>query len=142
MRNTSLIAFTLAGLTTLTMLTSCLKKHNKVEESYYEWEPDKPTHEDSMRIDSLVSEYYAKKTRDSIRYVKDSIEHERYRRTHPYEYDEEDEEEEAKRKAREKKQWDEFNRANDPGFYRQYERGFDGENYDPALDGFEEDDAE
>lgn len=139
MRYTSLIILLLAGLTALTTLTGCLKKRSKVEESYYEWEPDKPTHEDSMRIDSLVREYYAKKTRDSIRYVKDSIKYERYRRTHPHEY-EEDEEDEAERKAREKKQWDEFNRANDPGFYRQYERGFDGENYDPALDGFEEDD--
>ncbi len=141
MRNTSLIALTLAGLTVLSTLTSCLKKHPKVEDSGYEWEPDKPTHEDSMRIDSLVKEYYKKKAQDSIRYEKEAKEYEEYRRKHPYE-DEVDEEEEAKRKALEKKQWDEFNRANDPGFYRQYERGFDGENYDPALDGFEEDDAE
>ena len=56
MRHTSLIILLLAGLTVLTTLTGCLKKRSKVEESYYEWEPDKPTHEDSMRIDSLVRE--------------------------------------------------------------------------------------
>ncbi len=142
MRNTSLIILSLAGLTALTSLTSCLKNRYKEDESFHEWEPYKDTHEDSMRIDSIMREYCEKKTRDSIRHVEDSIKYEQYLRTHPYEYeeDEEDEEDEAERKAREKKQWDEFNRANDPGFYRQYERGFDGENYDPALDGFEEDD--
>lgn len=30
-----------------------------------------------------------------------------------------------------------FDRSVDPGFYNQYEKGFDGEYYDPALDGWD-----